>query len=98
MSLIRISGLYHIFVLDIKFYRVMAYFKRHIDEQLREWKEAPRRKPLLIRGARQVGKSTAVRELGKTFEYFVEINLEKQPLLRELLPDNIDVIYLRPTS
>ena len=69
----------------------MAYFKRHIDDQLKKWKEAPRRKPLLIRGARQVGKSTAVRELGKTFEYFVEINLEKQPGLRELFPENIDV-------
>ena len=64
----------------------MAYFKRHIDDQLKKWKEAPRRKPLLIRGARQVGKSTAVRELGKTFEYFVEVNLEKQPV-----PENIDV-------
>ena len=44
----------------------MEYFKRQIDDKLRQWKEDPRRKPLLIRGARQVGKSTAVRELGKT--------------------------------
>lgn len=69
----------------------MAYFRRHIDDKLREWKDAPRRKPLLIRGARQVGKSTAVRELGKTFKYFVEINLEKQPSLRDLFTENIDV-------
>lgn len=69
----------------------MAYFRRHIDEKLREWKNAPRRKPLLIRGARQVGKSTAIRELGKTFKYFVEINLEKQPTLRDLFPEDIDV-------
>lgn len=68
-----------------------AYFRRHIDDKLREWKDAPRRKPLLIRGARQVGKSTAIRELGKTFKYFVEINLEKQPMLRDLFPANIDV-------
>lgn len=57
----------------------MTYFKRHIDDKLREWKTEARRKPLLIRGARQVGKSTAVRELGKQFRYFVEVNLEKQP-------------------
>ena len=69
----------------------MDYFKRHIDEKLREWKEDPRRKPLLIRGARQVGKSTAVREIGKTFKYFLEINLEKQPDFRKLFPENIDV-------
>ena len=33
---------------------------------LKEWALRPARKPLLLRGARQVGKSTAVRELGKT--------------------------------
>lgn len=69
----------------------MTYFRRHIDEQLQQWKEAPRRKPLLIRGTRQVGKSTAVRELGKLFRFFVEINLEKQPDLLQLFPANIDV-------
>ena len=69
----------------------MEYFKRHIDDKLRQWKEDPRRKPLLIRGARQVGKSTAVRELGKTFKYFLEINLEKQPDFRKQFPENIDV-------
>ena len=69
----------------------MAYYKRHIDKQLIEWKESPRRKPLLIRGARQVGKSTAVRELSKQFRYFAEINLEKQPDLLQMFPENIDV-------
>ena len=69
----------------------MTYFRRHIDEQLLKWKENPRHKPLLIRGARQVGKSTAVRELAKQFRYFVEINLEKQPDLLQMFPENIDV-------
>ena len=69
----------------------MAYFRRHIDEQLLQWKESPRRKPLLIRGARQVGKSTAVRELGRQFHYFAEINLEKQPDLLQMFPKNNDV-------
>ena len=48
----------------------MTYYKRHIDEKLLEWKDGSRRKPLLIRGARQVGKSTAVRELVRTFKYY----------------------------
>ena len=69
----------------------MAYFKRHIDEQLQNWKSSSRRSPLLLRGARQVGKSTAVREFGKSFQYFVEVNLEKQPDIRKLFPENIDV-------
>lgn len=69
----------------------MTYYKRYIDEQLAQWKESPNRKPLLIRGARQVGKSTAVREFAKNFRYFVEINLEKQPDLINVFTENIDV-------
>lgn len=69
----------------------MAYFKRKIDLQLIDWKNDPLRKPLLIRGARQVGKSSAVRHLGESFKYFVEINFEKQPALKNLFPENIDV-------
>lgn len=67
------------------------YYKRNIDDKLLKWKESPRRKPLLIRGARQVGKSTAVRHLGKGFKYFVEVNLESQPSVRQLFTKDIDV-------
>ena len=69
----------------------MRYYQRLIDKQLIEWKNAPRRMPLLVRGARQVGKSTAIRELGKTFKYYVEINLERQQSLRALFTEDIDV-------
>lgn len=69
----------------------MTYYRRNIDKKLLEWKSAPRRNPLLIRGARQVGKSTAVRQLGKTFKYFVEINLERQPSVSQLFTKNIDI-------
>lgn len=70
---------------------VMQYLKRHIDAELLKWKNSVNRKPLLLRGARQVGKSTAVRQLGKTFRYFIEINLEKQPMFKTLFSENIDV-------
>ena len=69
----------------------MTYIKRLFDQKLLNWKTEPRRKPLLVRGARQVGKSTAIRELGKSFRYFAEVNLEKQPDLKKLFPPNIDV-------
>lgn len=69
----------------------MKYYSRHIDQKLLEWKVSPQRKPLLVRGARQVGKSTAIRELGKSFTYFAEINLEKQPTLQQLFTKDIDV-------
>lgn len=69
----------------------MAYYKRNIDRQLETWCKASDHKPLLIRGARQVGKSTAVRQLGKSFKYFLEVNLEKHPELHQFFPDNINV-------
>ncbi len=50
--------------------------KRTADWHLKEWKEDKNRKPLLIRGARQVGKTHAVRRLGEQFENLVEINFE----------------------
>ena len=53
------------------------YCKRLIDKYLSEWASRDIHKPLLLRGARQVGKSTAVQELSKKFDAFVEINFEK---------------------
>ena len=54
------------------------YLKRRIDIDLLEWMEAEDRKPLVLRGARQVGKSSAVRELSKKFAHFLEINFENK--------------------
>ncbi len=60
----------------------MKYISREIDKELEEWKSDPERKPLLICGARQVGKSSSIRHLGESFKYFIEINLElRQDLL-----------------
>ena len=69
----------------------MTYYRRLIDEQLLKWKDSARRKPLIVRGARQVGKSSAVRELGRHFRYFAEINLEKHASLGRLFTADIDV-------
>lgn len=55
------------------------YIERPIDALLLEWKNSAVRKPLLLRGARQVGKSWAVEHLGETFDYFIEVNFEKRP-------------------
>lgn len=52
-------------------------FKRIIDFHLDQWKVDPFRKPLLLRGARQVGKTYAVRRLGGQFKSFVEVNFER---------------------
>src|SRR3990167_6135338 len=50
--------------------------KRTVDWHLKQWKVDKNRKPLLIRGARQVGKTHAVRKLGEQFDRIVEINFE----------------------
>jgi predicted AAA+ superfamily ATPase len=55
------------------------YINRLIDKYLIQWKDTESRKPLLVRGARQVGKSSAIRNLGAGFETFVEINFEELP-------------------
>lgn len=53
--------------------------KRDLYQALMTWKQDPLRKPLILRGARQVGKSWLVEKFGKTFPSFVSINFEKQP-------------------
>lgn len=68
---------------------VVDFMKRIIDYYLLQWKNSPGRKPLIVRGARQVGKTFAIRRLGKTFEHFVEINLELQPEIAEIFQHNL---------
>lgn len=53
--------------------------KRFIDKYLLDWKHDRYRKSLLLRGARQVGKTYAVRQLAKQYINFVEINFENLP-------------------
>ena len=58
--------------------------KRDIIEKLKAWKENPRRKPLVLQGARQVGKSWALKKFGKEcFEDIVYINFDTMPALKE---------------
>lgn len=64
---------------------------RDILKELAQWKAHPLRKPLILRGARQVGKSWAARELGKSFSSFVEINFEKEKDAKSLFTGNIRI-------
>ena len=68
----------------------MKYHKRLIDIYLNEWRSDPAKKPLLLRGARQVGKSSAVRNLAEQFEQFVEVNFEGNPNLESLFAADLD--------
>lgn len=50
---------------------------RHIERGLREWKDSGSRKPLILRGARQTGKTFAVKEFSAGFSRFIHLNLER---------------------
>lgn len=51
------------------------YLKRHIDEFLKHWKDDPNHMPLIIKGARQVGKTESVKHFAaESYENLVEIN------------------------
>lgn len=64
--------------------------RRLIDYHLLNWKNDRYRRPLLLRGARQIGKTFSVRELGKSFPEFVEINFEYQQEAHSAFEKNFD--------
>ena len=53
-------------------------FKREVLRQLENWKADSSRKPLVLRGPRQVGKTTVVNEFGKLFDNYLYYNLERE--------------------
>ncbi len=68
--------------------------KRAIETHLNNWVENPNRKVLLLRGARQVGKTYSIRELSKRFDHYLEINFEMDKSVHhffssDLNPDEI---------
>lgn len=65
------------------------YFKRKIDDELKNWMKSPDRKPLILRGARQVGKSSSVRHLAKNFKYFIEVNFEEHKQAHKIFEGNL---------
>jgi predicted AAA+ superfamily ATPase len=70
------------------------YIPRNIDKELAVWRKEKEGKPLLVRGARQVGKSTAVRELAKQFDYFLEVNFEEQRTIHALFEGDLNPLEL----
>ncbi|MEX2230529.1 MAG: AAA family ATPase, partial [Cyclobacteriaceae bacterium] len=59
------------------FCSLMQVFSRNILKDLERWKTDPQRKPLMLRGARQVGKTTVVSMFATRFDQFLYFNLEK---------------------
>ena len=64
----------------------MGYLVRKADAFLREWKKNPDRKPLIIKGARQVGKTETIRTFAReNYKNVIEINFITEHLIKLLL-------------
>lgn len=58
--------------------------KRRLEDFLEEWKKKPNHLPVVVRGARQIGKTYAIRKFGSTYKSFVEINFIDNPEFKDI--------------
>ena len=66
----------------------MTYLKRKADSFLADWKADTDRKPLMIKGARQVGKTETIRRFGESnYSNFIEINFYEEPKYKAIIRD-----------
>lgn len=68
--------------------------KRLIEHELTAWASSEGRKVLLVRGARQVGKTWSIRNLGRSFDVFLEFNFEEDRNLAGFFDGRLDPRYL----
>lgn len=62
-----------------------------IDHILLDWKNADRHKPLILRGVRQCGKTSAVRNISQQFADYIELNLEKEPDIGKIFEGELNI-------
>lgn len=65
--------------------------KRKVDEYLQEWKKDKDKMPLIISGARQIGKTDSIRNLGKSYKNFIEINFILQESYSDIFENGYEV-------
>ena len=69
----------------------MSTMKRLIEQDLANWKNSRRRKPLILRGARQVGKTYSITRFGeKSFDEVATIDLERNPECHRIFEGDLD--------
>ena len=70
---------------------------RKIMNYLKEWKKSEHRKPLILQGARQVGKTYTILEFGRThYDQVAYFNFETNPKLNKTFAEEISPKYLIP--
>lgn len=74
----------------------MDYLRRKIDDFLREWKQNPNRKPLVVKGPRQIGKTESIRRFAsRNYEQVIEINFVEEPKYKLIVEEGyktVDII------
>lgn len=66
----------------------MIYLKRKLDAFLDEWKRDPARKPLIVKGPRQIGKTESIRKFGtENYDNVIEINFVEEPKYKMMTAD-----------
>ena len=70
----------------------MERLTRKIDEYLIKWKEGSEKFPLIVKGARQIGKTEAIRHFANNnYEYVVEINFALQKQYKDIFENGFEV-------
>ena len=65
------------------------FMKRNAMEELKKWQTDPERKPMVLRGARQVGKTWLMKEFGRTcYENYVYFNFDEEDELKSIFADS----------
>ena len=76
----------------VKLKKPEIYLKRKLDDELVRWKSREDRLPLLLKGARQVGKTECVRHFADgRYASFIEINFVERPEFKEIVRDGFSV-------
>ena len=73
----------------------MSYLRRKADEYLKEWKKDINRYPLIIKGARQVGKTETIRKFAReNYKNVIEINFFEEPKYKRITDDGYSADYV----
>lgn len=66
----------------------MDYLRRKTDDFLKKWKQNPDRKPLVVKGPRQIGKTESIRKFGaEHYEQVIEINFVEEPKYKRIVEE-----------
>lgn len=66
--------------------------KRDLYERLLAWKNSPSRKPMVVQGARQVGKTYLIEEFGRNeFEDMIVLNCDKDSRIRQIFSEDLRI-------